>query len=53
MPTVRHVGEAQGAPLIRINPVQPDLFGVPGVALAENALVALRGIAAALEERAG
>lgn len=53
VPTVRHVGEAQGAPLIRINPVQPDLFGVPGVALAENALVALRGIAAALEERAG
>ncbi len=53
VPTVRQVGEAQRAPLIRINPAQPDLFGVPGVALAENALVALRGIAAALEERAG
>ena len=50
VPTVRRFGESLGVPLIRINPDAPHLEGARGVALGENALVALRGIAQALRE---
>ena len=52
VPTVRHFGASLGAPLIRINPTEPQLAGTGGgrgVVLAENALEALNGIATALQ----
>ena len=50
VPTVRHFGASLGVPLIRINPAEPELYGAHGVALGENALEALKGIAAALAD---
>ena len=48
VPTVRRFGASLGGLLIRINPDEPQLEGARGVALPENALPALQGIAAAL-----
>ena len=47
IPTVRHFSESLGAPLIRINPREPQLPG-RGVSIANTALAALEGIEAEL-----
>lgn len=44
IPSVRRMSQAQGVPLIRINPRAPQLEGHPGVALACGALEALLAI---------
>ncbi|QNA91087.1 NAD-dependent deacetylase [Massilia sp. Dwa41.01b] len=44
IPSVRRMGEAQGAPLIRINPRAPQLDGHAGVALGHGALASLQAI---------
>ena len=48
VPTVRHFSEAQGAPLIRINPTEPQLGAARGLALAAGARAALEAIDALL-----
>lgn len=48
IPTVRHFGESQGWPLIRINPTEPENPVQGGVALPLCGLEALQRIAAAL-----
>lgn len=51
IPSIRRLSETQGCPLIRVNPDQADLNGVPGVSLplgAEAALLAIRDVLAAL-----
>jgi NAD-dependent SIR2 family protein deacetylase len=50
VPTVRWFGEMRGAPLIRINPTEPEQPTARGVSLALGGLAALEGIAAVLGE---
>jgi NAD-dependent SIR2 family protein deacetylase len=44
VPSVRHMGEAQGVPLIRINPREPEVRPGQGVGIAAGALDALRDL---------
>lgn len=48
IPSVRHQGEALGAPVIRINPVASDVKREVDVALPMNALDGLLALSAAL-----
>jgi NAD-dependent SIR2 family protein deacetylase len=48
VPSVRRVCEAQGAPLVRINPREPDVRPGRGVGVALGALAALAALRAAL-----
>jgi len=48
IPTVRLLGESLNAPLIRINPTEPQLGAGKGVAIASRGMAALQGIEAAL-----
>ncbi|MFS2018589.1 SIR2 family NAD-dependent protein deacylase [Massilia sp. CT11-108] len=48
VPSVRHMCEAQGAPLVRINPREPDVRPGRGVGVALGALDALAALRAAL-----
>jgi NAD-dependent SIR2 family protein deacetylase len=48
IPTVRWFGELRGAPLIRINPSEPELASANGVSLAMGGRAGLEGIAGAL-----
>jgi hypothetical protein len=45
IPSVRHMSEMQGVPIVRINPRAPQLDGHPGVAISLTARVALQSIA--------
>lgn len=49
VPSVRHLCRVQGAPLIRINPREPDVPAGMGVGIATGALDALRRLRAALD----
>jgi NAD-dependent SIR2 family protein deacetylase len=48
VPSVRHMGEALGVPLIRINPREPGVLPGQGVGIAAGALEALRRLRDAL-----
>ena len=51
LPTIRHLSQRLGAPLIRINPRHPEISSENGVSLPLGALEALTLIAAGLEQK--
>jgi NAD-dependent SIR2 family protein deacetylase len=53
IPTVRWYGESLGVPLVRINPVAPEVHSARAVGLAMGALAGLRALAARVGDRGG
>lgn len=51
IPSVRRMSEAQGAPVVRINPRAPQLDGHPGVAISLTAREALEAIAELMQRK--
>ena len=53
IPTVRWYGESLGVPLVRINPVAPEVTSARAVGLPMGALAGLRALAARVGDRGG